>query len=300
MDSSRKTDHQFPLDTFTHESKLTPADSAIQQNVGRPHLKARRSRTPLSREISPDHFRMEEVLVQLLAAAGLTIQNPCAVYALKKAKSGLRISEVRRIDRIGAWAVIHMANPIGFHLEIYPPVCDESLSKMLSNLPKWLDRFGRQNARPDASVKVPFIYKIEWSRGGRAHIHLYCIADGWDKHTIEILTRLLAGRMSSKVRLIPRMPVYDGNEYFVLDGDTGEIVKHGLTRKKPYWHFLKSEFDDWRERTTYAAKNHTRMDVGKFRSFHCSRVTLGDSSRGSPLKMAGISSSKNGHKKNDT
>lgn len=301
MDSYRKTDYYHPLHAFITDSKPTTADALNQQTDATPPNKAKSNiKAKPGRKNSLDHFRMTDALLKLAEAAGVSIENPCAVYAQKKARSGLRLSEVRRIDRIGVWAVTHMTNPIGFHLEIYPSVCHELLCNLLNNLPKWLDRFGKQHSMAGYSPKVPFIYKVEWSRDGRAHIHLYCIADGWDKHTIERLRRLLSERMNSIVRLIPRKPVFDGNEYFVLDGSTGEIIKRGLTRKKPYWHFLKSEFDDWRERTTYAAKNHTRMDIGKFRSFHCSRVPLADDAKRETQKVASISDPKNGHKKNDT
>lgn len=223
---------------------------------------------------SKEGFRIQTEILTYLEAAGITDIDPCAVYDLDKAKAGLRLSEVRRIDRIGAWAMMHMQNPMGFHLEIYPNFVDARLVKELDKLPKWLDRFGEQNATAGASSRVPFIYKVESSRDGRSHVHLYCVVDSWDKHRIVCLKRLLSERLSCEVKLIPRQPIYDGNKYQVFDGKTGEVIKHGFTRKQPYWHFLKSDFEDWRRRTTYAAKNYTRKDIGKFRSFHCSRVIL--------------------------
>lgn len=271
---SDKHDHPLSLDAFLSEESSTAdhEDSGQHQKQGRPKkLKRTKPRRPI---FSREQFRMQPEIIRYLEASDIFISDTCAVYDLDKAKAGLRLSEVRRIDRIGAWAVGNMVNPMGFHLEIYPDLTDAQLVKALKKLPKWLDRAGEHYVTSGASTRIPFIYKVEWSRDGRAHVHLYCIVDSWNKHRITCLKLLLAERLTCHVKLIPRQPIYDGNEYVVYAPGTGEVIKHGFTRKRPDWHFLKGDFEDWRIRTTYAAKNHTRKDVETFRSFHCSRVIL--------------------------
>lgn len=273
MPKLEENSFSLPLDDFLFEEPSATGHAAPEQanKTGKPKKRKTQQR---SKPLPKKHFRIEEEIIIYLDAAGIIIKDPCAVYDLDKAKTGLRLSEVRRIDRIGAWAVTHMRNPIGFHLEIYPDLTDAQLVKELNKLPKWLDRFGEQHANTGASSRSLFIYKVEWSRDGRAHVHLYCVADSWDKYRIDTLKLLLAERLACKVKLIPRQPIYDGNEYIVYAPGTGALLKQGRTRKIPYWHFLKSDFEDWRKRTTYAAKNHTRKDIKSFRAFHCSRVSF--------------------------
>lgn len=262
-----------PLDEFSESDQSVPSRSSSTQSGHEKRRARKRLKIKPSAASSKEGLRIQAEILNYLAASGLTDVDPWAVYDLDKAKAGLRPSEVRRIDRIGAWAVAHMQKPMGFHLEIYPSD-EEYLVKNIGKLPKWLERFGQRYATAGASWRVLFAYKTESSRGDKVHVHLYCIVDSWDRYRADTLKNLLAARLLSEVRLIRRKPIYDGNEYVVFDPDSGEQKRHGRTAMRPWRHFLKTDFEDWRRRTTYAAKNHTRKDIGKFRSFHCSRVIL--------------------------
>lgn len=219
--------------------------------------------------------RMADDLLSLLAAAGIILTDPARVYCGEKAKDGLNASEVRCIDRIGVYAVTHMNLPVGFKLVIYPHAgaSHREIIKYVKYLPRLLSRFGKRKRSEIATCdKVLYALKIEESRGGRIHIHLHCIADDYGMHEINCLKECLAKVAGYEVKLCKREPVYDGSMFLRVCKATGEILKESESFRRHAVHYLRHEFEDWRERATYIAKNLTRRSLGGFRSFHSSRV----------------------------
>lgn len=242
-------------------------------------------------------YPMEGWLLDALQRHAVPIVDFCAIYDQEKAKFGLRLSEVKRTDLISVYAVVSMNSPHGFHIELDFSYCDEKeLPKILQYLPKLLKRFGRSIVMAEAwSSQILFFYKVEYSRG-KLHVHLYCIADGWLTHEIRTLERLLAKRLKCKAKALPRAPVEKGLRKIIFSVETGEELKNTPHSRVLIWHSLKTEFEDWRRRSSYAAKNHTRQDIGSFSSFHCSRVRKEWIQAADPLKKPAISTPKNGRK----
>lgn len=240
---------------------------------------------------------MEDWLLEVLQRHSVPIADSRAIYDQEKAKFGIRLSEVQRIDLISVYAVVSMNSPHGFHIGLDFSYRDQKeLPKVLKYLPKLLKRFGRSIMMAEAwSSQILFFYKVEYSRG-KLHVHLYCIADGWLTHEIRSLERLLAKRLKCETKICPRESVEKGLRMTIYVDETGEELKNTRHSPRLIWHPLKTEFEDWRRRSSYAAKNHTRQDIGSFSSFHCSRVRKEWIQAADPLKKPAISTPKNGRK----
>lgn len=258
-----------------------PATQSCSSSSASPLVPSRQKRIkakPQASLVPIEHVDMSDFHISILKAKCVDISKPWSVHSGPKAKKGLDLNILKRIDAIGVYAVKTMKKPVGFQL-IWTHASNDldDLMRKLRYLPKVLDRYGvREKVEESISEEILFFYKVESTGKGNVHVHLHCIADGFGTHEIRVLTRRLSMLMGNKVRHHYRMPVLLSFKVIKIHNDSGKEISNKQAYHRYPFHFLKAHFSDWRERASYCAKNETKKSIGTFSSFHCSRVSLGD------------------------